>query len=256
VRCVRSILIVLCLSTCLLQLLHHLSCRPLLSSKLRTLPLFLDGTWKHYVFLKLRHTVLVAAVGIKAHLAKVMNLCMEFEEDLVETNLNLPVEEPPVLLRHYTGHDTIAFVYHHHASGVTVAPPPRNTHSGANAAAAAAVAASIPSPSSFSSSSTSVGIGAKATEALAQQAEAAKTMQVFNWFYARAKSVRREDMELKQVLPLISTLPRSSLSLSLSLSRLPGSISSSAPQFHPDEGVRERGHPPSQRISLLRGARG
>lgn len=37
----------------------------------------------------------------------------------------LPIEEPPVLLRHYTGHDTIAFVYVHTATHVTVAPPPR-----------------------------------------------------------------------------------------------------------------------------------
>ncbi len=37
----------------------------------------------------------------------------------------LPVEEPPVLLRHYTGHDTVMFVYVHVSTHVCVAPPPR-----------------------------------------------------------------------------------------------------------------------------------
>lgn len=154
------------------------------------MPLLLEGVWRHYTFVRLRHLVLVCAIGIKAPLAKMLQLCLEFEEDLVDTNLNLPIEEPPVLLRHYTGHDTIAFLYHHHASGVTVAPPPRNTHSGVNAATQHATAAAASSTAGTPAAAAShVGIGAKATEALAQQAESAKTLQVFNWFYSRAKYV-------------------------------------------------------------------
>jgi hypothetical protein len=178
------------------QLLHHLSCRPFGASKLRTLPLFFDGVWKHYVFLRLRHMTLVVAVNIKAPLSKLLNLCLEFEEDLVETNLNLPVEEPPVLLRHYTGHDTIAFLYHH-LTGVTVAPPPRNTNAGGTQPTGSSTAASNLAAS---------GIGAKAAEQLANQAEATKTLQVFNWFYSRAKSVAHACNQLARLLVRVAVL--------------------------------------------------
>ena len=73
----------------------------------------------------------------------------EFEELLQETAVQLPVEEPPVLLRHFTGQDTVAFVFTHIRSRFTVAPSPR------------------PGPAS----------------------ETRKAMQTFHWFYSRASSV-------------------------------------------------------------------
>ncbi len=73
----------------------------------------------------------------------------DFEERLQETAVQLPVEEPPVLLRHFTGQDTVAFVFTHNRSRFTIAPSPR------------------PGPAS----------------------EARKAMQTFHWFYSRASTV-------------------------------------------------------------------
>ena len=174
------------------QLLHHLSCRPLGACKLRTLPLFLDGCWHHFLLLRLRHMTLVVSASMQSSLglSRVSNLLLEWEDDFgssasVASSLPLPMEEPPVLLRHYTGHDTIAFMYHHAPTGVTVAPPPRNTQApGAMAAAAVAAAAS-----NSNASAANAAAAAKISAEHINQQEVTKTLQVFSWFYARAKSV-------------------------------------------------------------------
>jgi hypothetical protein len=186
-----------CVGVTLLQLLHHLSCRPLGASKLRTLPLFLDGCWHHFLLLRLRHMTLVVSASMQSTLglSRLSNLLLEWEDEFssssltsssvsssVSSALPLPMEEPPVLLRHYTGHDTIAFMYHHTATGVTVAPPPRNTQApGAMAASAAAASAA--------NSNTSAAAASKISAEHINQQEVTKTLQVFSWFYARAKSV-------------------------------------------------------------------
>jgi hypothetical protein len=62
---------------------------------------------------------------MKANLSALSALLLDYEETLADSGAHLPSEEAPVLLRHYSGHDTLAFVYTHTATGVTVAPPPR-----------------------------------------------------------------------------------------------------------------------------------
>jgi hypothetical protein len=183
-------------------LLHHLQCRPLGAAKLRTLPLcFEGGVWQHVLFLRMRHHVLVVSLALEGSVLSLARatagggqMLLDFEEVFVErmlttasSSLHLPVEEAPVLLRHYTGHDTLAFLYHHHATGVAVAPPPRSAQAMGFAAASSASAAAASAAAAAASSN---GAAAKPAEAVgSSQQEANKTLQVFSWFFAKAKSV-------------------------------------------------------------------
>lgn len=176
-----------CVDRLPLQLLQHLASRPLGQCKLRTLPLYTEGRWRHFLLLRLRQQqVLVVSAPLRPRTA-LSRLCEAVllweEEECSELGLalSLPAEEPPVLLRHYTGHDTVAFLYSHHATGVTVAPPPRNAHAPGALAASAAMHSHAQHPGATQAAS-----AARLAEQ-ANKAEVAKTLQVFSWFYSRAK---------------------------------------------------------------------
>lgn len=198
--------------------LQHLSCRPLgpgAACKLRTLPLYVGGVWQHFLMLRLRHLTLVVSAPLRSsqgscNLARLSSLLLSWEDQFMESAAAslLPTEEAPVLLRHYTGHDTIAFLYVHHATGVSVAPPPRNSGAPGSSVLSAQAGGVFP----VSSSSSTVSAAQKLADHVNQQ-EVAKTMQVFHWFYARAKSVLRPHASraAQHVAVSLSTLHVSSL---------------------------------------------
>ena len=170
-----------------LQLLQHLASRPLGQCKLRTLPLYTEGRWRHFLLLRLRQQqVLVFSAPLRprtalSRLSDALLLWAEEECSELSLSLSLPGEEPPVLLRHYTGQETVAFLYCHHNTGVTVAPPPRNAHAHGALVASAAMHSHAQHPGATQAAS-----AARLAEQ-ANKAEVAKTLQVFSWFYSRAK---------------------------------------------------------------------
>jgi hypothetical protein len=131
------------------MVLHYISTRQLGALRLRTTPVYSEGQWKNLVLLKLRVLTLAVLVSIRVVHAKVSPVLHGFEEALQDAALQLPVEEPPVLLRHFTGHDTIAFIYRHVRNGLAIAPPPR----------------------------------------AGPQSETQKTLRSFLWFFSRARDV-------------------------------------------------------------------
>ena len=131
------------------MVLHYISSRQLGPLRLRTTPVYSEGQWKNLVLLKLRVLTLAVLVSIRVAYASVSPVLHGFEEALQDAALQLPVEEPPVLLRHFTGHDTIAFIYRHVRNGLAIAPPPRS----------------------------------------GPQSEKQKTLRSFLWFFSRARDV-------------------------------------------------------------------
>eukprot|EP00753_Platysulcus_tardus_P020316 PLAT7960.2.p1 GENE.PLAT7960.2~~PLAT7960.2.p1 ORF type:complete len:329 (+),score=170.98 PLAT7960.2:396-1382(+) len=106
-------------------ILHYACARPLGHLKLRSTPVYSDGTWKHLLFARLGVYTLALASSIRMRMPDVLPAVRSFESALHESALVLPVEAPPVLLRHFTGYDTVCFVYRHVRTGVTIAPQPR-----------------------------------------------------------------------------------------------------------------------------------
>lgn len=169
--------------------MQHLASRPLGQCKLRTLPLYTEGRWRHFLLLRLRQQqVLVVSAPLRARtaLSRLSEAVLLWEEEELSQlclGLSLPAEEPPVLLRHYTGQDTVAFLYSHHTTGVTVAPPPRNAH----APGALAASAAMHSHAQHAHPGATQAANAARLAEQANKAEVAKTLQVFSWFYSRAK---------------------------------------------------------------------
>jgi hypothetical protein len=107
------------------MVLYHLSTRDMGSRKLRTIPVYSGGVWKHMVILRLRSMCVVVMTSIQCPMSRVLPLLEELEESLAESSLQIPAEEPHVMLRHYTGHETVAFLYVEHENKMCVAPEPR-----------------------------------------------------------------------------------------------------------------------------------
>ncbi len=147
------------------MVMWQLLCRPLGIAKVRCVPVYCansggtafssasggsggaggsGGVWKQLVLVRLRHGMVLALLcTLRTVYSSLTGVIDALDEALTDngtaaigttassgsggnaSGLPMPVEEPPVLLRHYTGHDTIAFVYVHLATHVCVAPPPR-----------------------------------------------------------------------------------------------------------------------------------
>lgn len=107
------------------MLLHYLAVRPLRPAEASTVPVYSGGEWKHMVLFRLRGMTLAVFTRIVTPFHSLAQFVEDLDEQLADTAAQLPVEEPPVLLRHYTGHDTLGFVYYNLQTGVAVAPPPR-----------------------------------------------------------------------------------------------------------------------------------
>lgn len=108
-------------------ILHYIYTRPNIQTKLKILPVYTeyDHTWKYLILIKMRSLTLAVLTTLKCNLTMITGILLDYEETIGESGIQLPIEESPVLLRHYTGHDTLAFLYTHTATGVTVAPAPR-----------------------------------------------------------------------------------------------------------------------------------
>eukprot|EP01137_Pigoraptor_chileana_P000237 Opistho-2@36072 len=104
------------------MIMHYIKTRPLGNMTLRFAPVHSSGRWFGLYLVQMQPYVLVLLTNLQTMYHELAPSILSFETSLVESNLNLPVEESPLLLRHFATRDTVAFVYHNIRTGVTVAP--------------------------------------------------------------------------------------------------------------------------------------
>jgi hypothetical protein len=107
------------------MLLQNLAAAPLGISKMRAAPVSLKGVWSTAVFFRLQAHTLVVLAKVQTSPSMLIAPLESFETTFADSTLQLPAEEPPFLLRHYAGLDTVAFTYVHTPTKICVAPPPR-----------------------------------------------------------------------------------------------------------------------------------
>eukprot|EP00128_Syssomonas_multiformis_P010918 Colp12_sorted_trinity150504_noHs@27307 len=88
----------------------------------RVTPVHTNGRWYNLVVVQMQAFVLVLLANIRTAYHELANNVRAFEANLVDSNIVLPREEPPVLLRHYATREAILFVYFNQRTGVVVAP--------------------------------------------------------------------------------------------------------------------------------------
>ena len=100
----------------------YLAARPLGAVKMRTTPIYTDNQWTELVVLRFQSLTLATITSTVMDAAELAAMLDTFVEALQVAALRLPVDEPPVLLRHYAGHDTVTFLFQHNRSGSAVSP--------------------------------------------------------------------------------------------------------------------------------------
>eukprot|EP00163_Fabomonas_tropica_P031811 TRINITY_DN7704_c0_g3_i1.p1 TRINITY_DN7704_c0_g3~~TRINITY_DN7704_c0_g3_i1.p1 ORF type:complete len:175 (+),score=17.52 TRINITY_DN7704_c0_g3_i1:2-526(+) len=88
-------------------------------------PVYIGGRWLQLLLIRLRSYTLGLLVANSVPLDTLTPAIEAFEGQLTSSGVQLPVEAPPVLLRHYVGRDTVVFQYYNARTGVTVTPRPR-----------------------------------------------------------------------------------------------------------------------------------
>ena len=106
-------------------IVHMCGTRPFASEHARSMPVFVNETWAQLVIIQLRAHTLAVVASVSQTYAALNSIVSEFETSLLDSGLDLPVEEPAVRMAQFAGRDTIAFLYHNIRSSVTIAPQPR-----------------------------------------------------------------------------------------------------------------------------------
>eukprot|EP01083_Nonionella_stella_P012574 35649_1 len=106
------------------MILLHLSARPLGLTRIRIAPVYLNSKWNNMCLIKLRSNILAVLSSMNCSFSELEPYSQEFEDSLALSPIQLPTEEPPVLLRHFTGPDTIAFIHRNRRTGYCISASP------------------------------------------------------------------------------------------------------------------------------------
>ncbi|ORY37531.1 hypothetical protein LY90DRAFT_672795 [Neocallimastix californiae] len=104
------------------MILHYYKSRPLGSQVMRYVPVYTQDSWNNLYFVKMQNFVFV----FKTFIDKTYNLFKyrveEFRISLIQSRLDIPIEEPPVLLRMFAKRDVFALLYVNIKTGNTIFP--------------------------------------------------------------------------------------------------------------------------------------
>jgi len=104
------------------KILHYYKSRPLGSQVMRYVPVYTQDSWNNLYFVKMQNFVFV----FKTFIDKTYNLYKyrveEFRISLIQSRLDIPIEEPPVLLRMFAKRDVFALLYVNIKTGNTIFP--------------------------------------------------------------------------------------------------------------------------------------
>ncbi|KAI8907174.1 hypothetical protein EDD86DRAFT_208924 [Gorgonomyces haynaldii] len=104
------------------QLLQYYKCRPLGSVITRFTPIYRNGSWSNLYIIQMHKCVLMVTSYIEKPLEQIQPAIHGFSASLMHSKLDIPLEEPPSLLRTYAKRETLAMLYHNMRTGITVFP--------------------------------------------------------------------------------------------------------------------------------------
>ncbi|KAJ3214930.1 hypothetical protein HDU67_001018, partial [Dinochytrium kinnereticum] len=95
---------------------------PLGSTSVRYTPVFCNSAWHNLYMIRLQNYVLVILAYIDKSFESIQKKVEEFKISVIQSRLEIPAEEPPILLRLFAKRETLAMLYHNIKTGCTVFP--------------------------------------------------------------------------------------------------------------------------------------
>ena len=96
--------------------------RPLGTNTLKYTPVHSNGAWVGLYVVRMQSYVLSILTAIDKSYAVLESKIDVFRTALLQSHLDLPTEEPPILLRNFAKRETLAMFYHNIKSGYCVFP--------------------------------------------------------------------------------------------------------------------------------------
>lgn len=105
-----------------IKILQYNRARPLGTTSVRFTPIYYNGTWQNLYMVKLQNYVLVIMTYIQTPYVRLEKRINDFRMNFVQSRLEIPTEEPQVLLRLYAKRETLAMLYHNIKTGNVIFP--------------------------------------------------------------------------------------------------------------------------------------
>ncbi|KAJ3350792.1 hypothetical protein HDU83_009421 [Entophlyctis luteolus] len=110
------------LITACAQILQYTRARPLGAAAARFTPVFCNDAWHNLYLVRVGTYVLAVLTYIDKPYDAVSTRIDEFRAAFAQSRLEIPVEEPPLLLRLFAKRETLAMLYHNIQTGWTIFP--------------------------------------------------------------------------------------------------------------------------------------
>ncbi|KAI9339442.1 hypothetical protein DFJ73DRAFT_846630 [Zopfochytrium polystomum] len=104
------------------MILQYHRTRPLGPYSVRYSPVYSSGAWHNLYLVRLQSYVLVVMAYIDKPFEPIRKKIDEFRVSFIQSRLEIPVEEPPILLRLFAKRETLALLYHNIKTGSTILP--------------------------------------------------------------------------------------------------------------------------------------
>lgn len=104
------------------MILQYNKARPLGTLAVRYTPVYSGGAWHNLYMIHLQNYVLAVMTFIDKSYADIEKKLEEFKLSFLQSRLEIPSEEPPILLRLFAKRETLAMLYHNIKTGCTVFP--------------------------------------------------------------------------------------------------------------------------------------
>ncbi|KAJ3074851.1 hypothetical protein HDU98_010031 [Podochytrium sp. JEL0797] len=104
------------------KILQYNKARPLNASTVRYTPVFCNGAWHNLYLVRIHSYVLAVMTFIDKTYDSIAAKIDEFRVSFVQSRLEIPIEEPPVLLRLFAKRETLCMLYHNIQTGHAIFP--------------------------------------------------------------------------------------------------------------------------------------
>ncbi|KAJ3110017.1 hypothetical protein HK100_003176 [Physocladia obscura] len=104
------------------KILQYVKARPLGPATVRFTPVFCNHAWHNLYLVRINSYVLAVLTYIDKSYDSISSKIEEFRIAFVQSRLEIPIEEPPILLRLFAKRETLAMLYHNIQTGHTIFP--------------------------------------------------------------------------------------------------------------------------------------
>ncbi|KAI8897677.1 hypothetical protein BC833DRAFT_592690 [Globomyces pollinis-pini] len=104
------------------KILQYQTARPMGSAHVRFTPIFCNGAWHSLYTLRIQTFTLSILCFMEVPFSLIQSSVNLFESSLIQSRLEIPTEESPVLLRLFAKRETLCLLYHNIKTGNTLFP--------------------------------------------------------------------------------------------------------------------------------------